>query len=344
MTMDNQTNNSVLPEVAVLIQEEMRARIFPQSVVDALAAFARPVVPTDAQLAGEGLSALLKGVPAVITGWKSPTVPRAALAPEGSVTFVSHAAGSVKPLGVLDALEAGHVRVSHAAPVIAYAVAEFTLTQMLAHLRRHREMDAGFRSGKPWFDMRDDHLGHLLGAQEVGIVGLGYVGRLVLDLLRPFGCNVSVFDPFLSPSRAEELGVTLMSLDDLFGHCSVVSLHAANLPATEGMIRRHHLESLPTGGLLVNTARAGLIEAGVMTEVLAQGRIFAALDTFDIEPLPEDDALRQMWNVYLSPHCAGHTRESYVRQGLSAVEDVRCFLAGLPPKQEIPRERAAVLA
>ncbi|SNT27461.1 hydroxyacid dehydrogenase [Tropicimonas sediminicola] len=342
--MDGPIHSDTRPDVAVLIPEAMRARICPKPVMEALAAFAHPVIPTDAELAGSNLQDRLKGVTAVITGWRSPPIPRAALAPEGSVAFVSHAAGSVKPLGVLDALESGHVRVSHAAPVIAHAVAEFTLAQILAHLRRHREMDAGLRSGTPWFDLRDTNLGQLLGAQDVGIVGLGYVGRLVLELLRPFGCTVCVCDPFIGEAQAAELDVTLMSLEALFDRCSVVSLHAANLPATEGMITRKHLDLLPEGGLLVNTARAGLIEPGAMLAALQTGRIHAALDAFDIEPLPEEDALRALPNVYLSPHCAGHTRESYVRQGLSAVEEVRRHLGGLPGRQEILREKAAALA
>lgn len=332
------------PKVAVLIPKAMRARIFPDMAEDALKAFAQPIFATDDALASKKLDTVLNGVQAVITGWRSPRLPRLSLAPDGSVAFISHAAGSVKPLGVQASLEAGHIRVSHAAPVIAYAVAEFTLAQMLAHLRRHREFDAGFRSGMPWFEMRDNYLGQLLGAQEVGIVGLGYVGRLVLNLVRPFGCNICVYDPFIRADQAEELGVTLLGLDELFERCSVVSLHAANLPATEGMITRAHLESLRPGGLLVNTARAGLIENGALLEVLKQGRIFAAIDAFDVEPLPEDDALRQMQNVYLSPHCAGHTGDSYIRQGLSAVEEVRRFYSGQELNQEILSEKAAALA
>ena len=235
------------PRVAVLIPKETRERIFTDVVVDALAAFAEPVIVADDQLAGESLSELLKDIPVAITGWKSPKLPIQSLAPKGSVVFVSHAAGSIKALDILGSLEAGHIRVSHAAPKIADAVAEFTLTQILAHLRRHTEMDAGLRAGKPWFDLRHNHLGQLLGAQDVGIVGLGYVGHLVLKLLRPFGCNVCVYDPFIDSAQAEQLGVTLLSLEDLFERCSVVSLHAANLPATEGMITTDHLERLQPG-------------------------------------------------------------------------------------------------
>lgn len=336
------------PKVGVLIPAHMRAKIFPEIVEKALLDFAQPVIISDDVLAsgdvGGKLADALTGVTAVITGWRSPEIPQAALAPQGSVAFVSHAAGSVKRLGVQSALEAGDIRVSHAAPVIAQAVAEFTVTQILAHLRRHREFDAGLRTGMEWQAMRDAYLGQLLAAQDVGIVGLGYVGRLVLNLLRPFGCTICVYDPFISAEEADRLGVVLVSLEEMFERCSVVSLHAANLPATEGMITRAHLDAFRPGGLLVNSARAGLIAPGALVGALDQGRIFAAVDTFDTEPLPEGDALRGRANVYLSPHCAGHTHDSYIMQGLAAVEDVRRFFAGVPLKQEILREKAAVLA
>ncbi|SFA74093.1 D-3-phosphoglycerate dehydrogenase [Poseidonocella pacifica] len=331
------------PKVAVLMPEEVRSRIFTREVETALQAFAEPVFVSDDTLASGDFASALEDVTAAITGWRSPSL-SSFLAPHGSIAFVSHAAGSVKSLGVENALRDGHIRVSHSAPEIALAVAEFTLTQILAHLRLHREQDAALRGDMGWQEMRTGQLGQLLAAQNVGLVGLGYVGRLVLDRLRPFGCTVSVYDPFISAEQAKQLGVTLLDLETLFARCRVVSLHAANLPATEGMIKRSHLEAMAPGALLVNTARAGLIEAGAMIHALQQGRIFAAIDTFDIEPLPQDDPLRTQGNVYLSPHCAGHTRESYIRQGLAAVEDVRRYFAGETLKQEILREKAAVLA
>ncbi len=339
------------PKIAVLVPKEKRDLTFPSIVKDALAEFAEPLILPDDTLANADLAPFLKDVPAVITGWQSPAIPAEALAPKGSIGFVSHMAGSVRKLGVQDGLEKGELRVSHAAPVIAYAVAEFALTQMLAHLRRHRDFDQGFRNGTAWFDMRENYLGQLLSAQPVGIVGLGYVGRLVLDLLRPFGCPIYVYDPFLSKQDAAALGVTLLGLDALFETCSVISLHAPNLPVTEGMVTRKHLKSLCDGGLLVNTARAGILEKGALVDELKTGRIFAALDTFESEPPLGADMTPQMRaelsalsNAYLSPHAAGHTSDSYVRQGLTAVEEVRRYLSGQPLEQEILREKAAAMA
>ena len=241
------------PRVAVLMPAEVRSRIFPQQAEGALNAFAHPVFVSDEDLVSGALANALRDVTAVITGWLSPTLSHL-LAPQGDIVFVSHAAGSVKRLDVEQALVDGHIRVSHSAPEIALAVAEFTLAQILAHLRLHTRQDAGLRGTMGWAEMRKGYLGQLLAAQTVGLVGLGYVGRLVLDRLRPFGCKVAVYDPFISTEEAERLGVTLMELDTLFASCPVVSLHAANLPATEGMITRSHLHAMVDGSLLVNTA------------------------------------------------------------------------------------------
>ncbi|MBU2957846.1 hydroxyacid dehydrogenase [Paracoccus sp. 1_MG-2023] len=337
------TDDSALPNVAILMPRIMRDRVMPPPVMTALSDFARPVILSDAELTGD-LAPVLRDMPAVITGWRSPVIPASAWSPRGGLRFVSHSAGSVRRLGIDHALQSGVLRVSHAAPVIARAVAEFTLTQILAHLRRHRVMDAGMRDGTGWDALRDGNTGGLLGARQVGILGLGYVGRLVLDLLRPFGCRIAVHDPFLDAGQARELGVVPMGLEALFRDCDVVTLHAADLPATRGMITADHLAAMPQGALLVNTARAGLIRPGAMAAELRRGRIFAALDTFDAEPLPQEDELRMLPNAYLSPHCAGHTTDTYRMQGMSAVEEVRRFLNGEPLLQEIRRERAAQLA
>ncbi|WP_424930806.1 hydroxyacid dehydrogenase [Amaricoccus macauensis] len=332
------------PRVAVLIPEEVRGRIFPDTVTKALSEFAEPVFYADDELRDQDIAPALSGITAVITGWQSPKLPLDSLAPRGSVQIISHAAGSVIRLGVKEALERGEIRVSHSAPVIGEAVAEFTLAQILAHLRRHRDTDAAMRRGEGWLQVKQSYLGQLLSAQKVGIVGLGYVGRMVLDLLKPFRCEVMVFDPYVSETEADGLGVISCDLETLFRECSVVSLHAPNIEATNGMITKSLLDLMAEGALLVNNARAGLLEKGALLETLDAGRIFAAIDVFDVEPLPEGDRIFDLPNVYLSPHSAGHTHESYVRQGLSAVEDVRRFFTGERLLQEIPPERAATMA
>lgn len=333
-----------LPKVAVLIPQEVRDRIFPPIAEAALAEFAEPIMFSDREIEDEGLCAKLSQVSAVITGWKSPILPESVLAPSGSVQMVSHAAGSVLRLGIKDALAAGRIRVSHSAPVIGEAVAEFTLSQILAHLRRHREMDASIRNGDDWFHVRHSNLGGLLRAQTVGLVGMGYVGRMVRELLRPFRCKVMIFDPYVSEAEAESLGVELCDLDTLFRDCAIVSLHAPNIEETNDMITKAHLDSMSDGALLVNTARAGLLEDGALIEALEEGRIYAAVDVFDVEPMLDDNPIRTLPQVYLSPHYAGHTRESYVQQGLSAVEDVRRFFAGENLLQEISPDKAHSMA
>jgi phosphoglycerate dehydrogenase-like enzyme len=331
------------PKVAVLMPEEVRGRIFPASVQAQLAEFAEPVLLPDDMLFAGRVEPYLEGITAVITGWKGPRLTDV-LAPQGSIAYVSHAAGSIRLLGITHALAEGRIRVSHSATAIGEAVAEFTLAQILAHLRLHRRMDAEMRAGADWFPLRHTVLGGLMRMQKVGLVGMGYIGRMVRELLRPFRCEVLVYDPFLGAAEAERLGVTLCSLEDLFRDCPIVSLHAPNIEATHGMIRKAHFDMMQDGALVVNTARAGIIEEGAMLAALQERRIFAALDVFDDEPVPDDDPLLKLPNVYLTPHCAGHTRESYVLQGTNAVEDMRRYFAGEPLLQEIPSDKAHQMA
>ena len=127
---------------------------------------------------------------------------------------------------------------------------------------------------------------------------------------------------------AATLGVTRTSLDDLMTHSRVVALHAPVLPETRGMIGERELGLMPDGALLVNTARSSLVHRKKLLDELSSGRIDAALDVFDEEPLPADDPLRALPNVLLTPHEAGGTLEARRRAGEIVVAEVRRFLAG----------------
>ncbi len=331
------------PKVAVLMPEEVRGRIFPAEAVERLSKFAEPVFFPDEALVAEGLGARLEGIEAVITGWKAPPLTDV-VAPAGGVKYVSHAAGSIRLLHITEALEKAEIRVSHSATAIGEAVAEFTIAQILAHLRLHREVDVDLRNGRDWDELRHGNLFGLLRMQKVGLVGMGYIGRMVRELLRPFRCEVVVYDPFLTEEEAAKLGVTLSELEPLFRDCTIVSLHAPNIPETQGMIRKAHFDLMQDDALLVNTARAGIIEKGAMLAALQDGRIYAALDVFDKEPILPGDAHFDHPRAYLTPHNAGHTKQSYMLQGLNAVEDVRRYFAGEPLLQEIPPDRAHQMA
>ena len=178
----------------------------------------------------------------------------------------------------------------------------------------------------------------------VGVVGASRTGCETILLLRAFGAHVLVFDPTLSTADACSLGVEPVDLDDLLERSQIVTMHAPVLPETRGMIGVRELALMRDGALLVNSARASLVDNDALLAELRSGRIEAALDVFDIEPLLEDSELRRLGNTVLSPHMAGHTIETHRQQGTAMVEEVARFLHGDALKYEITPEMVASMA
>jgi phosphoglycerate dehydrogenase-like enzyme len=315
--------------VAVLLAPDMRRKIVSNAAEEALAGIATLRSAGEERLSEERLIELLEGAEACLTGWGTPMLSANVLARCPKLGLVAHTAGSIRRLVPPEAIEGG-LKVSHAAIHIGEAVAEFVIAEILLHLRRPDLHDVGMKAGAGWFDLRRDHLGELLGARHVGLVGAGYVGRLVIALLQPFGCRISVCDPFLTPERAAELKVETTDLDTLLSTCDIVSLHAPVLPETRGMIGAAQLARLRDGCFFLNTARAALVDEAALLAELRTGRFHAMLDVFAEEPLPADHPFRRLPNLRLAPHAAGHTADTYHRQGASMVAEIGRFLAGEP--------------
>ncbi len=191
----------------------------------------------------------------------------------------------------------------------ANAVGEFAVGLMLAHLRgiatAHQEVAAGhWRS----FDERSDLVE--LSGKAIGLVGYGQVGQRVTALLAGFGCKIFVFDPYLE--RKPDPPVVAVALETLLRAADVVSLHARATSETHHMIGGRELEQMQASAILVNTARAELVDEDALVDALRKNCIGgAALDVFSVEPLPLDHALRSFSQVILTPHLAGSTREAF---------------------------------
>ncbi len=126
--------------------------------------------------------------------------------------------------------------------------------------------------------------------------------------------------------------VSVEPLDALLASCDIVSLHAKAVPNQAPLIGSRELARMRPDAYLVNTARGALVDQKALYEALAQGRIAgAALDTFEVEPLPQDSPLRSLENVLLTPHMVGATRELYASLYDAAITNVRALLAGQVP-------------
>jgi phosphoglycerate dehydrogenase-like enzyme len=143
--------------------------------------------------------------------------------------------------------------------------------------------------------------------------------------------DVVSWSPRMTAERAAAQGVGFVPLDELLATAQVVSLHLVVVPATRHLMNAGRLALMRPGSLLVNTSRAELIDTGALVQALQQGRPgFAALDVFDVEPLPLDAALRQLPNVLLTPHLGFVSEPVFQRFATGVTECLNAWLAGQP--------------
>jgi phosphoglycerate dehydrogenase-like enzyme len=329
--------------VALLIPASRQAEVLAPAVLGRLRDLA-DVSGGDLETAeiAASLAELLADADAALTGWGTPPLTVEALAGASRLRLIAHAAGSVKRLVPASAFARG-IAVCHAASVIADAVAEHAILVILLGLRQPHLMDRALKSGVPWREAAVVNQ-RQLATRTVGLVGLGYVGRKVARLLQAFGPRVLAFDPYARPADAAALGVELVALDALFQDSEVVSVHAPITPETRHLIGARQLALLRDGAIFVNCARSWVIDEPVLLETLQTGRIWAALDVFDQEPLPVDSPFRTLPNVLLTPHQAGYTVDTYHQQGAAIVEEIAGFFAGEDLRYRISPESFALMA
>jgi D-3-phosphoglycerate dehydrogenase / 2-oxoglutarate reductase len=205
------------------------------------------------------------------------------------------------------------------------AVAEHALALTLALAKNVLANDHAVRAGE-W------HVGQgvELAGKTAGIVGYGGIGARLAGLLEAIGMQVVAWTLHRDPSRLASPRQRFVELAELLAGADVVSLHLLLTDETRGMIDEPLLRTLKPGALLVNTARAELIAPGALERVLAEGRIAAALDVFDTEPLATGSPLRDLPNVVLSPHQGYNTPESLERMLDVVVANIENYLAGTP--------------
>jgi phosphoglycerate dehydrogenase-like enzyme len=285
---------------------------------------------------------LLADADACLTGWGTPPLPEDTLGSATRLRLIAHAAGSVKrllPANVFDR----DIVVCHVSNVLADAVSEFTVMVMLLGLRRVHEMDRALKNGVVWRDAAPDPT-WLLSARTVGLVGAGYVGRKVIRLLQAFGPRLLLHDPYVSADEASKLGVELVSLETLFRESDIVSIHAPITPETHHQVGARELELLRDGALFINCGRSWTVDQAALLAKLREGKVWAALDVFDEEPLPIDHPFRHLPNAFLTPHQAGHTEDSNHQLGTSIVDEIERFFAGGELRYRISPEKYALLA
>ena len=205
------------------------------------------------------------------------------------------------------------------------SAAELAIALLLATARHVPQAAAALRGGR-W--ARSRYTGAELYEKTLGVVGLGRIGVLVAQRMAAFGMDVVAYDPYVSPARAGQLGVTLLSLDDLLGVSDFITVHLPKTPETVGLIGDAQLHRVKPSVRIVNAARGGIVDEQALLAALTEGRVAGAgLDVYAVEPCT-DSPLFALPNVVAPPHLGASTDEAQERAGMAVARSVRLALAG----------------
>ena len=238
--------------------------------------------------------------------------------------IVARAGVGLDNVDVKTATERG-VLVVNAPTSNIHSAAEHALALLLSAARQIPAADATLRE-HAW--KRSSFSGTEIFGKTVGVVGLGRIGQLVAQRLAAFEAHIVAYDPYVSAARAAQLGIELLSLDELLGRADFISVHLPKTPETAGLIDKEALAKTKPGVIVVNAARGGLIDEAALADAITSGHVRAAgLDVYSKEPCT-DSPLFELSQVVVTPHLGASTEEAQDRAGTDVAASVKLALAG----------------
>jgi phosphoglycerate dehydrogenase-like enzyme len=291
---------------------------------------------TDGSFTQEFFEQRIGNYDACITSWDSPKLTGAAGMRAERLRFLGHAAGTLASY-VEPRFFERDVTVVTSSELLALSTAECTFALIMAGAWNLRGYEMGLHEGR-WSQSRKETVMGVHG-QTIGLVGLSQVARQLIKYLQPFSPEILVHSQHTSADEARRLGVTLAPLDELLARSQIVSLTGTLTDKTRGMIGERELSLMRDGSLLVNTARSRMIKTEALIAELQRGRLFAALDVFDEEPLPQDSPLLKLPNVLCSPHIGGISAHWRKKIGSNIVDALESFAAGKPIPDRVTLQR-----
>jgi D-3-phosphoglycerate dehydrogenase len=247
-----------------------------------------------------------------------------ALAAAPHLKVVARAGVGLDNVDIKAATEAG-VMVVNAPTSNIISAAELTIGHILSLARHIPAAHASLAAGE-W--KRSKYTGVELFEKTVGIIGLGRIGALIAARLQAFGVEIVAYDPYVTATRAQQLGATLVTLDELLAQSDFVTIHMPKTPETTGMIGAAQLKAMKKSAFVINVARGGLIDEDALYDALVAGEIAGAgLDVFVSEP-PVEKKLLGLPNIVVTPHLGASTDEAQEKAGVSVARSVRLALEG----------------
>lgn len=225
----------------------------------------------------------------------------------------------------IKAATAAGIMVVNAPTSNVISAAELAIGHLLALARFIPDANQSAKAGE-W--KRSKFTGVELYEKTIGIVGLGRIGSLVAQRLAGFGANLVGYDPYVTPARAQQLGVSMLTLDQLVAQADFITIHIPKTPETTGLIGAAEFAKAKPSLRIVNASRGGIIDEDALYAALKSKRIAGAgLDVFVHEP-PAGSPLLGLDNILLTPHLGASTDEAQEKAGVSVARSVRLALDG----------------
>ena len=294
------------------------------------------------QYTRDELKELLQDADICVTGWGCPRIEKDMVRDAKQLKLIAHDAGTVSPYIAPEIYDMG-IRVCTGNRMFAESVAESVIAYALASLRKIPKYNADLHGDVLWREDQFHNSGLL--EKKVGIISFGMIAQELVKLLRPFRCKILVESDFVTQEKLDEykMDIRKATMEEIFQTCDIVSIHSTLIPENYHSINRRLLSSMKEGALLVNTARGAIIDEAALAEVLAEGKISAALDVFEKEPLPMESPLRKLSNVLLIPHMGGPTIDRRMAVTRYVIDDIEHFLKGEKLLGEVDKRYAGFM-
>jgi len=351
--MTKQIKLKAKPRIAFVMLPRWKKNLFSEVDLNRLQSLVKMVESKADNLDEVAVKELLKDADGIITSWGTPKLSLETLTAAKGLKVICHGAGSIKHVisqeTLKELLKNGMV-ITTTAPALGIGVAEFTLGLIICGLKKALFMREGMADGK-W----NEYIGrwNLSGPNElmpvepyhvtVGVIGAGYCGSHLIKLLNNFEVKILVHDPHKSEEDCRKIGAEKSGLEHLMATSDVITLHAPFTPQTEGMINKDLISKIKDGALFVNTAIAREVDEEALIRELQTGRFYACIDQTLAQPAPKDHPFRNMKNVFLTPHIAGHTSTGFLRQGKYAVDELERFFQNGKVKFGLKADKLAII-
>ncbi|MFI5779220.1 phosphoglycerate dehydrogenase [Nocardia sp. NPDC051570] len=241
-----------------------------------------------------------------------------------NLQIVARAGVGLDNVDVPAATERG-VMVVNAPTSNIHTAAEHAVSLLLSAARQIPAADATLRE-HTW--QRSKFNGVEIFGKTVGVIGLGRIGQLFAARLAAFETKIVAYDPYVSPARAAQLGIEMLSLDELLQRADLISVHLPKTPETKGLLSKEKLALTKKGVIIVNAARGGLIDEAALADAIKSGHVRGAgIDVFETEPCT-DSPLFELPQVVVTPHLGASTSEAQDRAGTDVAKSVLLALAG----------------